>query len=120
MEHPHLKIVVFLRPPRTDKLSKLNQFANKNATAYFKSSTFHRKDMIFISEHKHLEHEEDIPEDIVCSCSSYCSCNLLSAKEALFLKEDNEQYDGIHFRGREGKVAYTKSVLDILKRARVW
>ena len=35
-------------------------------------------------------------------------------------KEDNEQYDGIHFRGREGKVAYTKSVLDILKRARVW
>ena len=76
--------------------------------------------MIFISEHKHLEIKEDIPEDIVCSCSSCCSCNLLSTKEALFLKEDNEQYDGIHFRGREGKVAYTKSVLDILKRARVW
>ena len=44
----------------------------------------------------------------------------MSTKEARFLKEDDEQYDGIHFRGREGKVGYTKSVLDILKRARVW
>ena len=60
LEHPHLKIVVFLRPPRTNKLSKLNQFANKNAVACFKSSTFHRKEMIFISEHKHLEIKEDM------------------------------------------------------------
>ena len=77
LEYPHLKIVVFLRPPRTDIFNELNQFANNHAKAYFSSSTFHKKEMIYIDEHKHLEHEGYVPGDSIYCCCSSCSCNLL-------------------------------------------
>ena len=90
LEYPHLKIVVFLRPPRTDIFNELNQFASNHAKAYFSSSTFHKKEMIYIDEHKHLEHEGYVPGDSIYCCCSSCSCNLLSTKEPRFLKEDDE------------------------------
>ena len=97
-KHPLLKIILMKRPPRYDNMSEESEFANFVLDCLGEKARMRFGDRLVVAEHTILYEE--------------------GAKDRMYgVKGRTQGYDGIHLRGVEGQEAYTRSVVQILKRA---
>jgi hypothetical protein len=94
------KVVVMERPPRDDSMYDLNEWANFVLRCQGEEAREQYGDRLVVGRHTNLYLEDG------------------ASKVAIYGEQGRTfGYDGVHMRGVEGKLAYTKSVIDILKKS---